>query len=516
MPNRVSFFTNAWESTAPSGFSDIATTLTVGDAAALQVPCYIVIDPDDPALREYVWVASKNGNDLNVTERNLAGSNGQVTHAANATVRSVASAQAFTDLHLRIDANAADIAANDPAGVYLPLAGGTMAGVLNMASNQISNLPAPTLDGHAARKVYVDTAIDTDIATHTALPSAHHTRYTDGEAIAAIGTPWTAYLPLAGGTMAGPLDLGNQTLLAPLDPTLGTHVGDRDYNDARYALASHPHSGADITSGTVAFARLPTGTTSSTVAIGNHTHNYLPIAGGTITGDLGVGGGDIVGNGTLNLRNASAGNDYYSITATDQRVYIGGSLRVLHTSTTSTFNNRVAIPEGSATSPSLYSPEASNDTGIYFDHGLNRIGFVVDGNASNVILSASSFSRVGTTTLDLGSSTFRWDTIFLIASPDVSSDESLKDNIVRSDAGMLATVRAVQPASFTRRGSGRAERGFIANDFDAVDNGLSHMNENGERSVRTLELISTAWGALRELAAENDALKARVAALESA
>jgi hypothetical protein len=39
----------------------------------------------------------------------------------------------------------------------------------------------------------------------------------------------------------------------------------------------HTHSGADITSGTVAFARLPTGTTSSTVAIGNHTHTMADI-----------------------------------------------------------------------------------------------------------------------------------------------------------------------------------------------------------------------------------------------
>jgi hypothetical protein len=34
----------------------------------------------------------------------------------------------------------------------------------------------------------------------------------------------------------------------------------------------HVHAGADITSGTVAFDRLPTGTSSTTVAIGNHTH----------------------------------------------------------------------------------------------------------------------------------------------------------------------------------------------------------------------------------------------------
>ena len=60
-----------------------------------------------------------------------------------------------------------------------------------------------------------------------------------------------------------------------------------------YAAATHAHSGADITSGTVAFARLPVGTAASTVAAGNdsrftdartptaHTH---PIADLTATG----------------------------------------------------------------------------------------------------------------------------------------------------------------------------------------------------------------------------------------
>jgi len=48
------------------------------------------------------------------------------------------------------------------------------------------------------------------------------------------------------------------------------------------AAASHSHSGSAITSGTVAFAYLPTGTTSSTVAIGDHTHNASAITAGTV------------------------------------------------------------------------------------------------------------------------------------------------------------------------------------------------------------------------------------------
>jgi hypothetical protein len=43
-----------------------------------------------------------------------------------------------------------------------------------------------------------------------------------------------------------------------------------------------------ITSGTFDIARIPTGTTSTKVALGNHTHDYLPTTGGKLTGKLTV------------------------------------------------------------------------------------------------------------------------------------------------------------------------------------------------------------------------------------
>jgi hypothetical protein len=75
-----------------------------------------------------------------------------------------------------------------------------------------------------------------------------------------------------------------------------------------YAASTHTHAATDITSGTLALARIPTGTTSSTVALGNdsrlsdartptaHTHGNITNAGsiGTtatlpiITGTSGV------------------------------------------------------------------------------------------------------------------------------------------------------------------------------------------------------------------------------------
>lgn len=46
-----------------------------------------------------------------------------------------------------------------------------------------------------------------------------------------------------------------------------------------YAAASHSHAGADITSGTVAYGRLPVGTASSTIAAGDHHHIRAMVSG---------------------------------------------------------------------------------------------------------------------------------------------------------------------------------------------------------------------------------------------
>lgn len=62
-------------------------------------------------------------------------------------------------------------------------------------------------------------------------------------------------------------------------------------NDSRLSNArtptAHVHSTADITSGTFAIARIPTGTTGTTVALGNHTHTLSGIvAGGRLSAPL--------------------------------------------------------------------------------------------------------------------------------------------------------------------------------------------------------------------------------------
>ena len=82
------------------------------------------------------------------------------------------------------------------AGLFLPLAGGTMAGTIDMDSNPIENLPAPTNPNDAVRKAYAD-----------------------------------LFLPLAGGTMSGAIDMGAELINNLLDPVSNQDAATKIYVD---------------------------------------------------------------------------------------------------------------------------------------------------------------------------------------------------------------------------------------------------------------------------------------------
>ena len=82
------------------------------------------------------------------------------------------------------------------AGLFLPLAGGTMAGVIDMDGIAIENLPAPTNPNDAVRKAYAD-----------------------------------LFLPLAGGTMSGAIDMGAELINNLLDPVSAQDAATKNYVD---------------------------------------------------------------------------------------------------------------------------------------------------------------------------------------------------------------------------------------------------------------------------------------------
>jgi hypothetical protein len=97
--------------------------------------------------------------------------------------------------------------------------------------------------------------------------------------------------------------------------------------------------GEDITSGTVNFLRLPTGTTASTVAVGNHTHAAADVISGTLDAARVPNLPDL--NGTLTV--AKGGTGATSLTS-------GGYLKGADTGA---ITSQTGIPAGDITSGTL-------------------------------------------------------------------------------------------------------------------------------------------------------------------
>jgi len=130
---------------------------------------------------------------------------------------------------------------------------------------------------------------------------------TTGQVPTWSGTAWVPQTPSSGG--GGGVTSYNDLTDVPstFPPDTHTHViadttGLQDALDSKqvagsYATAAqgaladtasqpgHTHTTSDITSGTLALARIPTGTTSTTVALGNHTHTFGTTSGTFCQGD---------------------------------------------------------------------------------------------------------------------------------------------------------------------------------------------------------------------------------------
>jgi hypothetical protein len=103
-----------------------------------------------------------------------------------------------------------------------------------------------------------------------------------------------------------------------------------------------------------------------------------------------------------------------------------------------------------------------------------------------------------------------------------SSDYRLKENI-QPMAGALAKVAQLNPVTFTWKSTGDDGQGFIAHELqavvpDAVTGEKDAVDAEGKPSyqgVDTSFLVATLTAAIQELSAKNEALEARIAALEA-
>jgi hypothetical protein len=126
-------------------------------------------------------------------------------------------------------------------------------------------------------------------ATHThPLSELTQSSATSGQVVTWSGTAWVPQTPTGGGVTSYndltdvPSTFTPDAHTHEIADTTGLQAAlDGKQAAGSYAESAHTHAATDITSGTLALARIPTGTTSSTVALGNHTHsNYATTSGG--------------------------------------------------------------------------------------------------------------------------------------------------------------------------------------------------------------------------------------------
>lgn len=124
-----------------------------------------------------------------------------------------------------------------------------------------------------------------------------------------------------------------------------------------FTPSAHTHSASEITSGTLALARIPTGTSSSTVALGNHTHSqYLTSIS------------DASGSGTGYLLTDASGSTVYrrAMTSSDVTGALGFTPATSshgHTFDDITFNNTGSNTQYLAGNGSFYTIRYSEISG---------------------------------------------------------------------------------------------------------------------------------------------------------
>ena len=97
----------------------------------------------------------------------------------------------------------------------------------------------------------------------------HHVEVYDGSSWVSVG------LPLEGGSMTGPLNMAGKALTGVPNPSGNNDAVNKGWAEAAFATAGHGHA----------------------YSPSNHTHQYLPLTGGTINGGLTITSGVRIGGG---------------------------------------------------------------------------------------------------------------------------------------------------------------------------------------------------------------------------
>lgn len=320
-------------STANAAASDAAGAVTTAGLADAKADAAISAVASSVAYTPVPNVAGIPGSPGNNTYIEIADSTGLQSFTPLAGVPAGFVGDAGLTVRLRYTTSGAtwnwlNYYANDADNRFLKKSGGTMSGAITLSG-------APTVDLHAATKLYVDgkaSALQSDVnAAASAASAAQGTANTAlSNAATAQGTA-NAALPKAGGTMTGDITFaGTQTFPAGGLPSGSTSAAgilqlEDSTSSTSTSKAATPNavkSAYDLALvvSSTANAAMPKagGTFSGNVTFaGTQTFpGTLPLTGGTLTGDLAVpslNGGPLAGarnriiNGDMRIDQRNAG-----------------------------------------------------------------------------------------------------------------------------------------------------------------------------------------------------------------
>ncbi len=246
-------------------------------------------------------------------------------------------------------------------GVYLPLAGGTMTGDINMNNNQIINLPAPINPDEPATKAYADTK-----------------------------------LALAGGTMTGQINMGGLKIVSMADPTLAQDAATKAYVDSMGSgsvtaglinqLTWYAASGTTVSGLPTAASGVLVTSAGSVPSIATDIPTAVTIGGAYI---YRVGGNDVslADGGTNASLTASNGGIFYS-TATAAAILAGTA--------TATQMLQSGASGAPAWSTSTW-PATTTANAVLFSSATNTVGQITSAANSVMVTSAGSVPSFSTT-----------------------------------------------------------------------------------------------------------------------